>query len=75
MTEHKMTGQLSKADILAYIRLLLTETLGLVPICIDDLVEQAEAPLQRVHLVLLELELAGRLTYVSGGQVCLDINN
>ena len=42
---------------------------------IDDLVEQAEAPLQSVHLVLLELELAGRLTYDSGGQVCLDINN
>ena len=42
---------------------------------IDDLVEQAEAPLQSVHLVLLELELAGRLTYDSGGQVCLDIND
>ena len=74
-TEHKMTGQLSKADILAYIRLLRTEKLGPVPICINDLVEHAEAPLQSVHLVLLELELAGRLTYDSGGQVCLDIND
>ena len=53
----------------------ITELLGPVPIRIDDLVEQAEAPLQSVHLVLLELELAGRLTYDSGGQVCLDINN
>ena len=28
MTEHKMTGQLSEADILAYIRLSRTEKLG-----------------------------------------------
>ena len=74
-TEYKMTGQLSKADILGYIRLLRTEKLGPEPICIDDLVEQAEAPLQSVHLVLLELELACRLTYDSGGHVCLDIND
>ena len=53
----------------------ITELLGPVPIRIDDLVEQAEAPLQRVHLVLLELELAGRLTYDSGGQLCLNIND
>ena len=57
------------------IRRKITELLGPVPIRIDDLVEQAEAPLQSVHLVLLELELAGRLTYDSGGQVCLDISD
>ena len=45
MAEHKMTGKLSEADILAYMRLLRTEKLGPVPIRIDDLVEQAEAPL------------------------------
>ena len=45
MTEYKMTGQLSEADILAYMRLSRTEKLGPVPIRIDDLVEQAEAPL------------------------------
>ena len=45
MTEHKMTGKLSEADILAYMRLSRTEKLGPVPIRIDDLVEQAEAPL------------------------------
>ena len=47
----------------------ITELLGPAPIRIDDLVEQAEAPLQSEHLFLLELELAGRLTYDSGGQV------
>ena len=45
MTEHKMTGKLSEADILAYMRLSRTEKLEPVPIRIDDLLEQAEAPL------------------------------
>ena len=75
MTEHKMTVQMSEAAILAYMQLSRTKKLGPMPNRIDDLVEQAEAPSQNVHLVLLELELAGRLTYDSGGQVCLDINN
>jgi len=39
----------------------ISELSGPVPIRLDDLVKQAEAPLQSVHLVLLELELAGRL--------------
>ena len=45
MTKHKMTGKLSEADILAYMRLSRTEKLGRVPISIDDLLEQAEVPL------------------------------
>ena len=57
------------------IRRKITELLGPVPIRIDDLIEQAEAPLRSVHLVLLELELAGRLTYNSGGQLCLDFSD
>ena len=75
MTDHTIPGQLSEADILSYIRLLRTEKLGQVPIRIDHLVEQAESPLQSVSLVLLELELAGRLTDESGGQVCLNISD
>lgn len=75
MTENAIPGQLSEADILAYIRLLRTEKPGPMPIRIDHLVEQCGAPLQSVHLVLLELKLAGRLTYDSGGQVCLDISD
>ena len=75
MTESTIPGQISEADILAYIRLLRTERLGPVPIRIDHLIEQSEAPLQSMHLVLPELELAGRLTYDSGGQVCLDISD
>jgi DNA processing protein len=53
----------------------ITDLLGPAPTRIDDLVAQADVPLQSVHLVLLELELAGRLTYDNGGQVCLDIND
>ena len=75
MTENAIPGQLSEADILAYIRLLRTGKLGPVPIRIDHWVEQSEPPLQSVHLALLELELAGRLTTDSGGQVCLDIGD
>ena len=75
MTEHAIPGQLSEADILAYIRLLRTEKLRPVAMRIDHLVEQAVSPLQSVHLDLLELELAGRLTYNSGGQVCLNISD
>ncbi len=74
MTEHLIPGQLSDADILAYIRLLRSEKLGPERIRIDHLVEQAEGPLQSLYLALLELETAGRLTYDSGGQVCLNIS-
>ena len=45
MTEHKMTGKLFESDILAYMRLSRTEKLGPEPIRINDLVEQADAPL------------------------------
>ena len=57
------------------IRRKITGLSGPVPIRIDDLVEQAETPLQSVHIVFLELELAGRLTYDSDGQSCLDISD
>ena len=66
-------NQPTPAPVSDAMRHTITELLGPVPIRIDDLVEQAEAPLQSLHLVLLELELAGRITYDSGGQVCLDI--
>ena len=52
-----------------------TEKLGPVLVRIENLMEQAEAPLQSTHLALLELKLAGRLTYDSGGQVGLDIKD
>lgn len=56
---------------LAYLRLARTEQIGPVPMSVDELVEAANAPVRAVHLVLLELELAGRLTQEPSGKICL----
>ena len=49
----------------------LIELMGPVPMSVDDLIEQSQMPVQHVHLVLLELDLAGRLTHEPGGKICL----
>lgn len=49
----------------------LIELMGPVPMSVDDLIEQSQMPVQHVHLVLLELDLAGRLTHEHGGKICL----
>lgn len=49
----------------------IIELMGPVPISVDELIEAANAPVSAVHLVLLELELAGRLTQEPGGKVSL----
>jgi len=45
--------------------------MGPVPMTVDELVEAVNAPVSDVHLVLLELELAGRLTQEPGGKISL----
>ncbi|WP_439575453.1 DNA-processing protein DprA [Phreatobacter sp.] len=45
--------------------------LGPVPVTIDDIVRASEAPVAAVRVVLLELELAGRLHREPGGRVSL----
>jgi DNA processing protein len=45
--------------------------LGRAPISIDDLVREAAAPPGAVHIVLLELDLAGKLERHGGGLVSL----
>lgn len=45
--------------------------LGPVPVPIDELIRQAELPPAMVQLVLLELELGGRLERHAGGRVSL----
>jgi DNA processing protein len=45
--------------------------LGPAPIPIDDLARTAEAPIRDVRIVLLELDLAGRLEYSGGDRVAL----
>ena len=53
------------------LRVLIIELMGPVPMTIDELIEAANAPVSTVHLVLLELELAGRLTQEPGGKISL----
>ena len=43
------------------------------PISLDELVRAAEAPISEVRIVLLELELAGRLEYSGGARVSLAV--
>jgi len=61
--EERSPGQL--ADIHARVVALL----GPTPIALDDLVRLADASPAQVRIVLLELELAGRLEHHGGGLV------
>ena len=47
------------------------ELLGPLPVPVDELVRQAELPSGTVQLILLELDLAGRLERHAGGKVSL----
>ncbi len=53
------------------IRSRLLSLLGPSPIGVDDLVRQADVPVRAVQMVLLELELAGRLDRHGGNAVSL----
>jgi DNA processing protein len=52
-------------------RKAVTQLLNLIPLSIDELVRQSEMPTTLVQLVLLELELAGRLDRHAGAKVSL----
>lgn len=49
----------------------IVSKLGITPVAVDLLIEQCDAPAQAVAMVLLELELAGRLRRDAGNKVCL----
>jgi DNA processing protein len=53
------------------LRARIVELLSPTPVAIDDLVREARAPVGAVQIVLLELELAGRLERHGGGLVSL----
>jgi DNA processing protein len=55
------------------IRTRVLELLSPSPISLDELMRAAEAPISEVRIVLLELELAGRLDYSGGARVALTI--
>jgi len=52
-------------------RAAITALLGPVPVAVDELIRQSRVAPAIVHMVLLELELAGRLERHAGGRVSL----
>ena len=50
----------------------VTALLGPVPVAVDELLRQASLSPAVLQTVLLELELAGRLSRHAGGRVALD---
>ena len=53
------------------LRARIVDLLGPSPISIDELARAAEAPISEVRVVLLELDLAGRLEHSGGARVSL----
>ncbi|WP_246731394.1 DNA-processing protein DprA [Methylocapsa sp. S129] len=64
---------LATRDAPAPVRARILELLSPSPISIDELVRAADAPIKEVRIVLLELELAGKLEYSGGARVALSI--
>jgi DNA processing protein len=62
---------LSSVDPAGSILARVLELLGPSPISVNELVRLAEAPIQDVRVILLELELAGKLEYSGGERVSL----
>ena len=60
-------------DAPASIRARILELLSPSPISIDELVRAADAPIREVRIVLLELELAGKLEVSGGARVALRV--
>jgi DNA processing protein len=56
---------------LAYARALVLESLGPMPVAVDLLIRECQLSASVVSMVLLELELAGRLERHPGQQVAL----
>jgi DNA processing protein len=53
---------------------LIIDALGPTPAEIDDIIRHTRLPAQSVYLVLLELDLAGRLHRHAGGMVSIDFD-
>jgi DNA processing protein len=64
---------LTKSDATSAVRKHVLELLSPSPISLDELARVAEASIKDVRVVLLELELAGKLEYSGGAHVSLRI--
>ena len=54
-------------------RLVIVQALGPTPVEIDDIIRHTALPASSVYLVLLELDIAGRLERHAGGFVSLSM--
>ncbi len=63
--------EISVEDIKAADRQSLTDLLSMTPVSIDELIRQSQMSAALVQMILLELELAGRLTRHAGARVSL----
>jgi DNA processing protein len=52
-------------------RARITDALGATPVEIDDIIRHTGLPAAEIHLMLLELDIAGRLHRHPGGMVSL----
>lgn len=52
-------------------RQIVNENLSLVPICIDELIRECQLSPSDLWIVLLEMEIAGRIERLPGGKVAL----
>jgi DNA processing protein len=59
-------GDASDAD-----RARVAAMLNATPVPVDEVIRQAELPASAIHVILLELELAGRLERHAGGKISL----
>ncbi len=55
-------------------RTRITDALGITPVEIDDIIRHTGLPASSVYLVLLELDIAGRLHRHAGGLVSLALD-
>ncbi|MEB3701838.1 DNA-protecting protein DprA [Candidatus Bealeia paramacronuclearis] len=68
--EYETVDQMDSSQ-LEKMRQIIQENLSIAPISIDELVRECHFSAQNIWLVLLELEIAGRLVRHPGGQVSL----
>lgn len=74
-SEHKNEEQNSSVDASDFDRNAIMDALSTTPIDIETLCLASGVPIDKIYLILVELDLAGKLVRHSGGLVSLAIND
>lgn len=69
--EPEIFPQESESSCLKSVRTLIKESLGYIPISVDELIRECQLSATDVWIVLLEMEIAGCLERLPGGKVSL----